>query len=607
MQLRSAVAPSPVGPPPESQKPPSARGTAARLVRSSWFWPVAVAAGYVGQVFFRLALVTGENYPTVGPDEHMYLVLARLLAGGSATEIPSDMVIPGGYPLLISPALRITHDPVQAYHLVLGINALLSCLVLPLANVALRRLDVPRPVSYVLATVVVMLPPVVFYSQFALADTPLPALVLAWLIGVHGLLSEGSFRRRCGSGILAGGAAGFSMMVHDRGGVVVALTCLVLLVAFVRNWAPRPATAAALSALALMYATQRELAQWLLSRLDGTHPSQVGNAVWLALRNPELYQRTVMRWIGHTWYFVTSTWGMGALGLVVCCACLASTRAARADRAVAFLTVALLLGVSLAAAAALPTDRRIDTIVNARYLSPLVPPLFLAGSVALHRIKGRRALVRAAVAAIALTVALTAALTVLAGDRFEKLNFILWALPDSTFLSSRWSGDWGVFSVPLTTVTALTVFTATILLRGLLSTRRPLVAMIGVGMALTVFAGWATVTITQHVSRPTLARGYPDATGFMNQARIRPDDRLVMDLGLGWRTRFAMTYMVLDGRVWTRDLAGPDTPPDAADVAVTTVRTPSAPAADSWPKAPAGWHVAVVIPQRNLVVWRRGG
>ncbi|MCZ4095362.1 MULTISPECIES: phospholipid carrier-dependent glycosyltransferase [Streptomyces] len=610
MQLRSAVATSPVGLQPESQRAPSARGTAdrlARLVRASWFWPVAVAAGYVGQVVFRLALVTGQNYPTVGPDEHMYLVLARLLAGGSATEIPSDMVIPGGYPLLISPALRITHDPVHAYHLVLGINALLSCLVLPLAYVALRKLDVPRPVSYVLATVVVMLPPVVFYSQFALADTPLPALVLAWLIGVHGLLSEGPFRRRCGSGILAGSAAGFSMMVHDRGGVVVALTCLVLLVAFARNWAPRPATAATLSALALMYATQRELDRWLLSRLDGTHPSQVGNAVWQTLRTPELYQRTVMRWIGHTWYFVTSTWGMGALGLVVCCACLAGTKAPRADRVVAFLTVALLLGVSLAAAAALPTDRRIDTIVNARYLSPLVPALFLAGTVALHRIKGRRALVRATVAAIALTVALTAALTVLAGDRFHKLNFILWALPDTTFLSSRWSGDWGVFSVPLTTATALTVFTATVLLRGLLSIRRPAVAMIAVGMALTLFAGWATVTIAQHVSRPTAAHGYPDATGFMEQARIRPGDRLVMDLGLGWRTRFTMAYMVLDGRVWTRDLTGPDTPPDGANVAVTTVRTASAPATDSWPKAPSGWHVAVVIPQRDLVIWRRDG
>lgn len=574
-------------------------------MEARWFWPVAVAVGYVGQVFFRLALVTGQNYPVVGPDEQMYLVLARLLAGRSATEIPGDMVIPGGYPLLISPALRIADDPVQAYHLVLGINALLSCLVLPLAYVALRRLEVPRPVSYALATAVVMLPPVVFYSQFALADTPLPALVLTWLIGVHGLLSDGSVRRRCGFGILAGGTAGFSMTVHDRGGVVVALTCLVLLLAFVRDWAPRRATAAALSAVALMFAAARELARWLLSHLDGSHPSEVGNAVWQTLRNPDLYQRTLMRWTGHLWYFVTSTWGMGALGLVVCCACLASTKAPRAHRVVAFLTVALLLGVSLAAAAALPGDRRIDTIVNARYLSPLVPALFLAGTVALYRIKGRRALVRAGVAAVALTVALTVALLVLAAGRFQKLNFILWALPDSTFLSSPWSGDWGTFSVMLTTVTALAVFTATVLLRALLGSRRPAVAMIGVSMALTLFAGWATVTITEHVSRPTTAQGYRDATGFMKQARIRQGDRLVMDYGLGWRTRGTMAYMVLDGRVWTRDLAGPDAPPDGANVAAMTVRTASAPAADSWPNAPAGWHVAVVIPQRGLVIWRR--
>ncbi|MEV0537761.1 hypothetical protein, partial [Kitasatospora sp. NPDC050463] len=68
-----------------------------------WFWPAALAAGYAVEVLFRLVLVRHLSYPSVHPDEDSYLVLARVLAGRPTTEMPVGVVIPGGYPLLISP------------------------------------------------------------------------------------------------------------------------------------------------------------------------------------------------------------------------------------------------------------------------------------------------------------------------------------------------------------------------------------------------------------------------------------------------------------------------------------------------------------------------
>ncbi|MFJ5119877.1 hypothetical protein, partial [Kitasatospora sp. NPDC088548] len=70
-----------------------------------WFWPVALLVGYAVEVLFRLVLVRHLSYPSVHADEDGYLVLARVLAGRPTTEMPVGVVIPGGYPLLISPAL----------------------------------------------------------------------------------------------------------------------------------------------------------------------------------------------------------------------------------------------------------------------------------------------------------------------------------------------------------------------------------------------------------------------------------------------------------------------------------------------------------------------
>ncbi|MGV9265386.1 phospholipid carrier-dependent glycosyltransferase, partial [Kitasatospora sp. NPDC003701] len=178
-------------------------GLAARVVQRfeeargrRWFWPAALLAGYAVEVLFRLVLVRHLSYPSVHADEDGYLALARVLAGRPTTEMPVGVVIPGGYPLLISPAFRIADGPAMAYHLIMGINALLNALVFPLAYLALRRLGLRRLLAYVFAGATALLPPVIFYSEYVMSDTVLPVLILAWLLCMHGWLSDGPVKHR---------------------------------------------------------------------------------------------------------------------------------------------------------------------------------------------------------------------------------------------------------------------------------------------------------------------------------------------------------------------------------------------------------------------------
>ncbi|WAL72258.1 hypothetical protein OU787_12550 [Kitasatospora sp. YST-16] len=572
-----------------------------------WVLPVSLVTGYLAQVFFRLWLDRGQNFPVVLPDEPMYLVIARVLAGLPTTEIPGNEVIPGGYPLLLAPAMRLADGPVQAYHLIMVTNALISALVLPLGYWAARRLQVPRGLSYLFAFAAALLPPAVFYAQYAMADTPLPALVLAWLIGMHGLLSDGTRRRRVLFGLLTGGAAGYMMLVHDRGSVVVVLTGLVLLVVLVFGWAPRIATATGLGAIVALFFAKQVMTQWLVSHIANAHPSQVGNVLVENLENSELLDRTVMRTVGHLWYFATSTWGIGAMVALACVVVVFTRGQSKANRVCAFLMVSLMCGVALAAAAALPEDGRIDTIVYARYLSLLVPVFFLVGLVLILRLPWKRLALLGGVTVV-LVGAQTLLLLHLAGGVWKKSYFILWGLPDVTFLSTLTGGSWWSFHAWRTTVVALLVLAVVLLIRVPARTgRRAVLASGAVGVLLLAFGGWATYSITENVVKPNTRSRYGDATGFLKQAGIKPGEKLVMDSGFRWETQMTLAFTVLDGKVMTRDvLSGKDQVPAEATAVVVCLWDTAKPADQSWPNHPADWHVAVAHQDKGYVLWRKG-
>ncbi|MCX4780434.1 hypothetical protein [Streptomyces sp. NBC_01264] len=565
------------------------------LLGRRWFWPAALLSGYVAQVLLRLSLVWGSTHPSVQADESSYLVLARVLAGRPTTEMPVGSVIPGGYPLLVSPALRIADDPVTAYQLVLGINTLLNALVFLLAYAALRRLDLPKGLSFAVATTAALMPPVIFYSEFAMSDTVFPVVLLGWLITLHGWLSEGDARRRAWHGAGAGLLAGYAMAVHDRGGVVVALTAAVFLGALVFRWAPRRAALAAWGGLAVSVVGAKLLATWLEAQFKDQPPSSVGTKVLDNLVDPELLRRTVTRMIGQLWYFSVSSWGFGALAIALCVFAVFSSRFTRASRVVSFVMVALLCGIALASAAGLPGDLRIDNWVYARYLAPLVPAFFVVGVAVLWRARPG-ALLRLVTAAVLFTLVTGEIVVLVVGKGLYKTAIIPWAMPDALFLAAQWTG----LHMGRTTAGALLVFAVCVLLR-LVGGRRAVWAVVA---ALALFATYATVTVHTKVAVPRAQQHEADALGFTEAAGLEPGENLVMDPSTNWELRMAQGYEVYEGRVWTRDLKHGDRPPAGADAAVLRLTWKDASPEATWPQAPAGWYVAETSRKHGWVLWR---
>ncbi|WP_329488127.1 hypothetical protein OG618_16170 [Kitasatospora sp. NBC_01246] len=576
-------------------------GLAARAVRRfeeargrRWFWPAALVAGYAAEVLFRLVLVRHMSYPSVHADEDGYLVLARVLAGRPTTEMPVGVVIPGGYPLLISPAFRIADDPVTAYHLIMGINALLNALVFPLAYLALRRLGLRRLLAYVFAGATALLPPVIFYSEFVMSDTVLPVLILAWLLCMHGWLSEGPVKHRYWYAAGTGAAAAYTMATHDRGGVVVALTGVVLVGVLVLRWAPWRTTLVGLGALAVGSVGAKALSWWL-DRQFTVEPSKVGSYLIDGLKNPDILQRTLTRTTGQIWYFIVSTWGIGGLAVVVCLFALFSGRFPRPHRIVGGVMVALLVGTALASAAALPDDARIDNWVYARYVAYLVPVAFVAGVAVLARFSLRNVVLTVA-GSVALTLVLAKLVIWSAGKLLHTQVFIGWGMPDVTFLAA----DWSRLNMMRSTAAAFIILGAVALML-VAGGRRVLWA---VGLSLALFAGFATATITEQVAYPHSDWRKPLATGFTKAAGIKPKDNLVLAWDLDGSLRMAQAFEVYDGRVWYLDPRWQPVP--AAATAMVTPLAEEGKAPESyWKEHPDEWYVERTNKQQGWMIWRK--
>ncbi|MFE4974534.1 hypothetical protein ACFRAR_20805 [Kitasatospora sp. NPDC056651] len=574
---------------------PAVRARLRVLAAHRWFWPVALLLGYGGQVVFRLVLSIHNYFPSVHADEDSYLVIARVLAGRPTTEMPVGVVIPGGYPLLISPALRIADNPATAYHLIMAINAVLNALVFPLVVVAARRLGLSRRNAYLVGTAVALVPPVTFYSQFVMSDTVLPVLLLVWLITMHGWLSPGSPRRRALYAVAMGLVAGYSMATHDRGGVVVALTALVLVVVLAVGWAPRLASLAGVGGLGVSFLGAKLLAGFVESQFKDVPPSSVGNKVFENLGDPQYRGTIIARTFGQLWYFMTSTYGFGAIAFVLCVTVVFRRRYPVAERVVAFTMVAMLFGTALASAAGLADNNRIDNWVYARYCAVLVPLFLVVGLAVLFRAGKRSLLWLAGIGAVVIGV-IQVSVGAYAGSEL-KLWASPWTVPDAMFLASTWEG----LHMARTTVGALAVLAACLLLR-VAGGRRVVAAVVG---CVTMFAAYATVSITDNVSAPHgKARKY-EAVGLYKEAGLRKDDNLVMDGNLNWDARMALSYEVYWGRVWTEDLKAGDALPERATAVLATAADKDAPPQASWPNPRPGWYITKYNLERGWVLWRK--
>jgi hypothetical protein len=590
-----------------AQQPLTAEDTSAEStagqgrpdVRASvrWSWALLLLGGWLGQTAFRLWLARGQTLPLAIPDEPAYLIAARVLAGGAPDNFSYSTLYPSGYPLLFTPLFWFTHfahNPVAAYRAVLRINAPIGALLLPLAYLAGRRLQLSRGVAYGVAMVTALLPAGLFYTEYAMTDAIYPVLVLAWLLATHTWLT-GRTRRSCylaatGSGLLAG----YLYAVHSRGLVIVAGYLVVGLLVWRRYIAPRGTLAAAAGGLVAAALPCWLLNRYLASKIYPQGARSLSGEAKLRLDNVHGLVLVIEMALGQMWRFTLDGWGVAAVGFVAAVYVLLRRSADWDLRIMAGLAVGITLVIAITAPAALPPDQG-QAWAGGRYLDCMITALFIPGCAVLLQADRRRLLTGAALV-IPPTVVTAIAVYAYAGSSVSTAGFTGgFTFAEPAVLTQNWKSA----NILLATAVAFGLLAVWVAIA--LYVDRPAVLLSGLGVVSLV----AVLQLTSHVSRASEPAMASDTTEFISSTGLRPGQQLAVGYGLNWSDWMPQAYVVWWAPI---EFFHPATQAPPAGASVVELAWPSGqPAQASWPTAPAGWHIVATDGTLGWVAWRHTG
>ena len=596
--------------------PVVASGPAGSAIRwSARRWALLVAVGWLFQFGLRVWLSSGQSVPLANPDESAFLIAARVLAGGHATDFSYSTLYQAGYPLLLAPVYWFTSNAVVVYHSVMVINSAFSALLMPLAYVAGRRLGLVRPAAYAVALVTALLPAGLFYAQYAMTDAIYPVLVLAFLLAVHSWLTartaRGQWAAAAGSALLAG----YSYAVHSRGIVIVASYVVVAVLVAWRRLVLRRTVVAAGVVLVASIGAAVLLDRYLSAAMypEGTRDLRAQMVTTLHSVNGVL--DVVEMAAGQLWRLVLDSWGVAGIGLMAAVAVIFRRRF-RADlRIMAAVGVAVTVVTAATAPAALPPDQS-QTWASGRYLDGMIVTFFVAGAVVLLRARPRFILVCAAGTAV-LTVLSALMVYVYAGS----------SLPTSAFSTAFNFGEpavltqnWTSASVWLSTGAALGLLAVWVLIA--LAARRWSAAVRGVRVSRALrglmVAGLAAVSLvasiqmTYHISRAATPAQAASTTGFVAAAGLKPGDQIAAAYSIGTNNIPAtdVPYWLWAPQAfevsWTElEFFNPAQAPPAGVNVVETGWPSGQPASAGWPNHPAGWKIVASDQAAGWVAWRK--
>jgi hypothetical protein len=566
--------------------------------RSRLRWALLLVAGWLVQAGLRAWLSRMQTVPQAIPDESAYLIAARVFAGGVTANFSYSTLYPAGYPLLITPVFWFTHNPVTAYHAVLlGINAPVSALIVPLGYVACRRLGLERPWAFGVAMVAALLPAALFYSQYAMTDAIYPVLVLAFLLAVHSWLTASSSRGQYAAAVGAALLVGYAYAVHSRGVIMVAGFGLVGVLAFWRRLVPRWTAVAAAVALCVPLGVGRVLNHHLSSVMYPSGPRTLAGEALIRLRSVHGVIFVLEMATGQMWRFVLDGWGVSGLGLVMAIAAV-FRRGVRTDlRIVAALAAGVTLATAAASPAALPPTQP-QAWASGRYLDGLVVAFFIVGAVVLLRSAPRLVVICAAIV-VPPTLLAAIVVTVYAGTSVPTGGFGAgFVFGEAAVLTQNWTSA----SVLLATAVAFALLGAYVL--GALAAARwgrrwAVVLLAGLGAVSLV----ASVQMTSRISQANTPAQEANVTSVITGTGLRPGQHLAIGTGLSWQTWMPQAY-----ELWWTPLqfftAGSQPPP--ADATVVEVSwTSGEPSSATWPNVPAGWHIVAWNRIAGWVAWRR--
>jgi len=567
-------------------------------------WGLLLVAGWLVQAGLRAWLSRAQMVPLAIPDESAYLISARVLTGGVTANFSYSTLYPAGYPLLIAPVFWFTHDPATAYRAVLlGINAPISALVMPLGYVACRRLGLERPMAFGVAMVAALLPAALFYSQYAMTDAIYPVLVLAWLLTVHSWLAGQSVRGQYLAAASSGLLAGYSYAAHSRGAVIVAGYVLVGALVAWRRLVPRWSAVVAAAALGLPLGAAYLLNRHLSSVMYPSGPRTLVGEALIRLRSVHGAVFVMEMAAGQLWRFVLDGWGVAGLGLAAAVVVIFQ-RTARTDaRIMAALGVGVTLVTAVTSPAALPPTQP-QAWASGRYLDGMVVAFFLVGAAVLLRSAPRWLVIYAA---CVVPPTLLAAIVVLAyaGGSVPTSGFgAAFVFGEPAVLTQ----DWTTAGVLLATVVAFGLLATAVVvvlfasrLGGQWARRGWVVVLAGLGAVSLV----ASLQMTSHISQASTPGQERDITALVSGTGLKPGQRLAIGTGLSWGTWMPLAY-----EVWWTPLqffnAVLGQPPPAGATVVAVAWPTGLPAVMSWPQAPGeGWKIVLEDGIDGWVAWRR--
>ncbi len=588
-----------------------ARGPVAG--RRAGRWGLVLAAGWLVQAGLRAWLSRAQMVPLATPDESAYLIAARVLAGGVPANFSYSTLYPAGYPLLIAPVYWFTHDPVTVYHAVLlGINAPISALIMPLGYVACRRLGLDRPWAFGVGMVAALVPAALFYSQYAMTDAIYPVLVLAWLLAAQSWLTARSVRGQYLAAAGSAVAAGYAYAVHSRGTVIVVGYVLAGAVVSWRRLVPRGTAAAAAVALVLPLG-----GAWLVNRhvssvMYPSGPRTLAGEALIRLRTVHGVIFVLEMAAGQMWRFVLDGWGVSGLGLAAAIFVIFRRGVRDEVRIMAALATGVTLVTAVISPAALPPTQP-QAWASGRYLDGMVVAFFMVGAVVLLRAAPRRLALGAACVA-APTVLAAIVVVAYAGGSVPTSGFgAAFVFAEVAVLTQGWTTG----SVLLATAVALGLLAGAVAVAAAAdragasragasragASRAARLWRAGLVGGLGAVSLAASVQMTSHISRAGTPGQERDTTALVTGTGLAPGQHLGIGTGLSWAT-----WMPQAQAVWWAPLefftAGAQPPP--ADATVVEVAWPSGQgAASSWPQAPAGWKIVLADPAGRWVAWRR--
>jgi hypothetical protein len=576
--------------------------------RSRRRWLLLLVAGWLCEAGLRAWFSRMQTFPLVEPDESAYLIAARVLAGGPATDFSgSTTLYQVGYPLLITPVFWFIHNPVTVYRTVLTVNAAVSATLMPLAYVAGRRLGLGRPAAYGVAAITALLPAGFFYAEYAMADAIFPVLVLAWLLATHSWLTASSSRGRYAAAIGAALLAGYAYAVHSRGDVIVAGYVAVGALVAWRRLAPRGTVAAAALALAASVSGGWLMDRYLSSVLYPEGARSLSAQTETRLRSVHGTIHVFEMAAGQMWRLVLDSWGLAGVGLIAAAAVIVR-RGTRADlRIMGALGVAVTLVIAGIAPAALPSGQG-QTWASGRYLDGLIVTFFVVGAVILLRARART---------ILLCAAGTAGLAILSG-----IIVVIYA--GSSLRTEGWpwgfdfgelavlTQDWYRAGVWMATAVALALLAAWVLTAlaarrwhdvDLAGKVRVPVLMRGVwALGIAAMSLVAVAQLTSHVSQATEPTRASRTTGFVAASGLKPGDQITVASNVNYWVWVPQAFQVW----WTKlEFFHPGQPLPAGTTVVETGWPRGQPARAGWPQAPAGWRIVASNQATGWVVWRK--